>query len=243
MIGQIEERVDLCDGHSILRFSHPNDFIARANFAFPQHTQVEPGPSARCQQRRHSGLVHPNADAIAGNAWLCDLELRAADLKSVANAHLIVGQSFDGKVLTELSVNELGPPQLFLPITIGFDLVNKDGALLTAVPGKITLTVSVQIQLADSAAAANGIFPDTGVHNATFPFDVARKSNIHREESGHIIRSWVQSGGSRRSDLRSTPDARGKLGRHFQLSSFGLAIICRERELRVREYFGDFIPA
>ncbi len=180
MIGRIEERVDLCDGHSLLRLSHLHDFVAGAHLAFLQDAEVEPRPSAGCQQCRHPGLVHPNADAIAGNARLSDLEQRAADLITVADAHGIVGQSFDREVLAELSVDEVGPLQLLLPIAIRFDLVDEDGALLTPVPGQVALTVSVQIQPADPTAATHRILPDPGVHSATLPLDVARKSDVHR---------------------------------------------------------------
>jgi hypothetical protein len=69
---------------------------------------------------------------------------------------------------------------LLLPVTIRFDLVDEDGALLTPVPGQITLTVSIQIQPANPTAAAYWILPDRGVHSATLPLDVARKSDIHR---------------------------------------------------------------
>src|SRR5713226_2606991 len=153
MSGRIEERVDLCDGHSLLPLSRLHDFVAGANLAFLQHAQVEPRPSARCQQCRHPGLVHPNSNAIAGNAGLRDLEQRAADLITVADAHGIVGQSFDGEVLAELSGDEVGPLQLLLPIAVRFDLVDEDGSLLTSVSGQITLTVSVEIQPADPTAA------------------------------------------------------------------------------------------
>jgi hypothetical protein len=67
---------------------------------------------------------------------LGDLEQRAADLVPVADAHGIVGQSFDREVLAELSRDQVGPLQLLLPIAIRFDLVDEDGALLTPVPGR-----------------------------------------------------------------------------------------------------------
>src|SRR5262245_42530594 len=118
MISRIEERVDLCDGHSLLRLSHLYDFVAGAHFAFPQDAEVEPRPSTGCQQRRHPGLVHPNADAIAGNARLSDLEQSAADLIAGTDANSVVGQSFDREILAELSVDEVGPLQLLLPIAI-----------------------------------------------------------------------------------------------------------------------------
>src|SRR5438477_12774528 len=143
MIGRIKERVDLCDSHSLFRLSHLYDFVAGADLAFLQHAEVEPRSSARCQQCRHPGFVHPNADAIAGNARLSDLEQRAADLITVADAHGTVGQSFDREVLAKLSVDEVGPLQLLLPIAVRFDLVDEDGSLFTPVPGQVALTVSL----------------------------------------------------------------------------------------------------
>src|SRR5947207_13049556 len=180
MVGRIEERVDLCDSHSLFRLPHLHDFVAGAYRAFLQNAEVEPWSSAGCQQCRHPWLVHPNAHAIAGNARLGDLEQRVADLITVADAHGIVGQPFDREVLAELSVDEVGPLELLLPVAIRFDLVDEDGALLTPVPGQVALTVSVQFQPADPTAATHWILPDRGVHGATLPLDVARKSDIHR---------------------------------------------------------------
>jgi hypothetical protein len=143
MIGQIEKRVDLCDGHSLVRLSHFHDFVAGAHLAFPEDAEVESRPSAGCQQCRHPRLIHPNANAIAGNARLSDLEQCAADLITVADANGIVGQSFDREVLAELSVDEVGPLQLLLPVAIRFDLVDEGCPLLTPVAGQVALTVSV----------------------------------------------------------------------------------------------------
>jgi len=69
---------------------------------------------------------------------------------------------------------------LLLPIAIRFDLVDKDGALLASVAGEVALTVSVQIQPSDPAAARHRILPDPGVDSAPLPLDVARKSDVHR---------------------------------------------------------------
>jgi hypothetical protein len=70
-------------------------------------------------------------------------------LITVADASDIVRQSFDREVLAELSVDEVGPLELVLPVAIRFDLVDEDGSLLTPVAGQVALTVSVQIQPAD----------------------------------------------------------------------------------------------
>ena len=180
MIGRIEQRVDLRDAHSLVRFSHLDDFVAGAHLAFLQDAEIKPRPSAGCQQCRHPRLVGPNADAITGDAGLSDFEQGAADLITIADANGIVGQSFDRKILAELSVDEVGPLQLLLPVANRFDLVDEDGSLLTAVAGEVALTVSVQIQPADPAAATHRIFPDPGVYGATLPCDIARKSDVHR---------------------------------------------------------------
>ena len=180
MIGRIEERVDLCDGHSLLRLSHLHDLVAGAHLAFLQYAEVEAGPSAGCQQCRHPGLVHPNADAIAGDARLSDLEQCAADLITVTDVNGIVRQSFDREVLAELSVDKVGPLELVLPVAIRFDLVDEDGSLLTPVAGQVALAVSVQIQPADATAAIHRSLPDPGVYGTILPRDVARKSDVHR---------------------------------------------------------------
>jgi hypothetical protein len=84
---------------------------------------------------------------------LSDLEQRAAYLITVTYAHSVVTQSFDREVLAELSVYKVCPAELALPITIGFDLIDKDGSLFTSMPSKITLTVSLQIQPAYATPA------------------------------------------------------------------------------------------
>src|ERR1700722_10935992 len=157
MIGRIKKRVDLCDGHSLVRLSHLHDFVAGADLAFPQDAEVESRSSAGCQQCRHPRLVHPDTNAIAGHARLSDLEQCAADLITVADANGIVGQSFDREVLAELSVNEVGPLNALLPVTIGFDLVNDGRSVPTAVAGQVALTGSVQVQPADPTAAGHRI--------------------------------------------------------------------------------------
>src|SRR5215470_8881891 len=141
-----------------------------------QNTEVEPRSSARCQQGRHSRFVHPNADAIAGNARLSNFEECATDLITIADVDGIVLQSLDGEILAELSVDEIGPLQLLLPIAIRLHLVHEDGPVFTPVPGQISLSVTVQIEPADPTATTHRILPDSGVHSAPPPLNVARKS-------------------------------------------------------------------
>src|SRR6516164_8967698 len=186
MIGRIEKRVDLCDSYSLLRPSHLHHFVTGAYFAFLQDSEVESRPSAGRQQRRHPGLVHPNADAVARYARCSDLEQCTADSITVADTNGIVRQSLDREVLAELSVDKVGPLQVLLPVAIRFDLVDEDGLLLTAVANQIALPVSFQIQPAYPTAASHRILPDRGVYGATLPRDITRKSDIHRQQSRHL---------------------------------------------------------
>src|SRR3984957_4029924 len=164
MIGRIKKRVDLCDGHSLVRLSHLHDFVAGADLAFPQDAEVESRSSAGCQQCRHPRLVHPDTNAIAGHARLSDLEQCAADLITVADANGIVGQSFDREVLAELSVDEVRAIDVVLPVAIGFDLADEGGSLLTPVAAQLAFPDSVQIYPDAPTAAPQRIFPDPGVH-------------------------------------------------------------------------------
>ncbi|HTZ90695.1 MAG TPA: hypothetical protein VMA71_10145 [Alloacidobacterium sp.] len=59
-------------------------------------------------------------------------------------------------------------------------MVDENGSLLTAMPGKITLTVSVEIPPADATPAMHRVLPYSGVHGSAFPLNVARESDVHR---------------------------------------------------------------
>src|SRR5262245_52661315 len=115
VMGRIEQRVDLRDGHPLRRFPDFGDFIAGSYVALLEDTKVKTGPIARGQEGRHARLVHPDADAIAGHARLRHFEQGAADPIAVANADGIVRQPFDGEVFPELAVGEVAPAQLLLP--------------------------------------------------------------------------------------------------------------------------------
>jgi hypothetical protein len=52
------------------------------------------------------GLVHAEAEAIAGDARLADFEERRRSV-AIADADVVVGESFDGEVLTELPLGEV----------------------------------------------------------------------------------------------------------------------------------------
>jgi hypothetical protein len=78
-------------------------------------------------------------------------------------------------------MHEVDPVELLLPIAIGFDLIDEGGSLFAAVAAQIALAVSFQVQPTDPAPAVHGTFPNPGVYSAALPFDVAWKSDIHRQ--------------------------------------------------------------
>ena len=149
-----------------------------------QDAEIEPRPSAQCQQRRHPRLIGPNADAIAGDARLRDLE-------QGADANGLVGQSFNGEILAKLSVNEVGPIQPLLPMAIGFDLVDEDSSLLTSVAAETGLAVSVQIQPADPAPPWTGFF-QIAVRTVR-PFHTKWRGSPTFTDSSRAIRAFAVS--------------------------------------------------
>jgi len=96
----------------------------------------------------------------------------------IADADLVVGQAFDGEVLAELTIGEVGSAKLALPIAVGFDLVDEDGAVLAAMPRQIALAVAVDVEPPDHPPALHRFFPDAGVDRLALPHDVARQPDI-----------------------------------------------------------------
>src|SRR5262245_19612412 len=185
MIGRVEQRVDLGDGHPLGGLFHFHDVVSGTHFAWLQDAEVESWASAGREQCWHAGLIHANAEAIASNTRLSHLEQCAADPISITDTHRTVGQSFNGEVLAELPIDEVGPFQLLLPVPIRFQLVDVDRALLTSVARKIALAVSLQIQPADAAPAGYRILPDRSVDRATLPRDVAWEADVYRAQLSH----------------------------------------------------------
>jgi hypothetical protein len=135
------------------------------------------------QQRRHLGLGHAHADAIAGDPRLRDLEDRPADAVPVADADAVIGQAIDGEVLPELTVGEVAPPQVPLPVAVGLDLVDEHGALLSAVTLRVALPVAVDVQAADHPAPVHRLLPDPGGDGLALPLDLTWQAHIDRQHA------------------------------------------------------------
>jgi hypothetical protein len=60
------------------------------HLALVEHAEAEAWAVVGDKQRRNPRIIHPDPDAIAGDARLRYLQDRAADLVAIANAHLVV---------------------------------------------------------------------------------------------------------------------------------------------------------
>ena len=114
-----------------------------------------------------------------------DFEDGGADPVAVADADLVVAQSLDREVLAELSVDEVISTELSFPVAVGVDLVDEHGPLLAAVAGQIALAVTIDVQLAHAARAADGVLEDAGEHRLPLPGHVLRHADVHGDERAH----------------------------------------------------------
>ncbi len=146
--------------------------------------EVEAGSVMRDDQRGHPRLVHAEAEAIAGDARLADFEERRADPVAVTDADVVVGEPFDGEVLTELPVGEVVAAEELLPVAVGLDLVDEHRAVDAAVSSEVALAVAVDVQPPNNPPTVDGLLPDAGVDGASFPLDVTRQADVHRQQPG-----------------------------------------------------------
>src|SRR6516165_3338942 len=97
----------------------------------------------------------------------------------ITDAHFSIRQSLDRKILSELAIGKVVATELVLPITIRFDLVDKDCPVFAAMPRQISLTVSVDVEPPHHAPTLNRRFPDGGVDGFSLPLDVAWQTHLY----------------------------------------------------------------
>jgi hypothetical protein len=182
--GQIEQRVNVGDGHALGTGQDLDDLVAGFDLALLENAKIKARSVMRHDERRHLRLVHPDAEPVAGDARL---EQRASDPITVADAHLCVGQAVDREILAELPVSEVVAAKLSLPIAVGINLINKYRAVLAAVPLQIALAIPVDVEPQRHSAALDRRFPDSGMDDFALPRDIAREANIDREQTRHLF--------------------------------------------------------
>src|SRR5262249_19322063 len=162
-----------------------DDFVSGAHLALFEHAEIEPRALVRDQQGRHPGLIHADADTVAGHARLGDFKQRPADPIAVADADLAVGQAFHSEVLSELPEGEVTSLQLTLPVAIRIHLVDEDGALFSTVTVQITLRVTIDVEPPNQAPSLHGLFPHGRVHYLPAPCDLPGTTHVDRQQPCH----------------------------------------------------------
>jgi len=133
----------------------------------------------RDEQGGHARLIHAYADAVAGDARLRHFEDCVADAISIADADFVIHESFDCEVFSELAEIKISATEELLPVAVGVHLIDKDGAMLSAVTGEISLAISVNVEFADHPAAIDWRFPNGGADGRASPLHIARKPDVH----------------------------------------------------------------
>jgi hypothetical protein len=137
------------------------------------------------EQGRQLWLCQPQAYPVAGDPRLAHLEERVADLVLVTDTYLVVGQPVDGEVLPELPMLEVIPPEELPPVLVRSELVHQDGAVGSAVPGKVALAVPLDVEPPDHPRPFDRPLPHAGVNRAPVPHDISRKPDVDGNEATH----------------------------------------------------------
>jgi hypothetical protein len=85
---QIKKGVNVGHTHSLGTVRKFCNVIARPNFSFLQHAEVESWSVMCYEQGWHARFIHPDTDAITRHTWLRYFKYRATDAVAVANADL-----------------------------------------------------------------------------------------------------------------------------------------------------------
>src|SRR6516162_4321356 len=131
-------------------------------------------------------MLQPDADPVAGVAWLADLYDGTADPEAIADADLTIGETLHCEVLAEVTEHEIRPPKIARPVAVGFELVYQERTLLAAMSAEVRLTVAIEIQSTGENPAGYRLLPDGRPDGPALPRDVLRKSDINRNDHAHL---------------------------------------------------------
>ncbi len=178
--GQVEERIDVCDGQVFGAIGDLHNFVAGSDLTLLQNTEIKSGPVMCDKKGRHTRLVHANANPVAGYAWLRDLKHRATDAIAVSDADFIVEKIFDSEIFSELPEGEICAAKLLLPVVIGIHLIDEHRPVLSTMTNQICLLIAIDIELADHSPPLNREFPDRCSDSFSVPRNCTRPSDIYR---------------------------------------------------------------
>src|SRR5579864_1174974 len=160
MSWQIQQGVNIGHTDSLWTVSNFYDVIACTNFSLLQHAKIKSWSVMRYEQRWHSRFIHADADAVAGHARLRYFKYRITNAVSIADADLVIKESLDGEVFSELAESKIVAAQEALPVMVRIHLVDEYGAVLSAVTGEICLRITIDIEFAHHSPPRNRRFPD-----------------------------------------------------------------------------------
>src|SRR5271166_2815151 len=160
VLRRVEEGIDLGDRHALGAVRELLDAIAGAELAFLNDAEIKAGPAVRNQQRRYLRMLQPDADPVAGVAWLADLYDGTADPEAIADADLGIGEALHCEVLAEVPGDEIRPPEIARPVAVGSELVYQERTLLAAMGAEIRLAVAIEVQPASENPPRDRLLPD-----------------------------------------------------------------------------------
>src|SRR5712671_1991142 len=185
MTWHVQQRIDLRDGHAPRVRRNLHDLVAGLDLSLLKDAKIEAGSAVRDEQCGHLRLVHADADPVTCDARLRHFKQGAPDPIAIADAHLLVGQPFDGEILPELPIAEAASAKMALPIAIGLNLVDKDGPMRAAVPHQVPLAITVDVEPLHHPPALNGRLPNGGVDGLSLPRDIAWQTHVDRKQMSH----------------------------------------------------------
>ncbi|HZT15740.1 MAG TPA: hypothetical protein VFA19_07295 [Gaiellaceae bacterium] len=83
-------------------------------------------------------------------------------------------------------MDEVVSPELVLPVAVGLDLVDEDGALLAAVSGEVALSVAVDVESAHAPGTTHRVLEDACEDRLPLPRHVLRQADVDRHESARL---------------------------------------------------------
>src|SRR5690242_2083292 len=198
--GQVEAG-DLGDGNGGGVAREQLDFIAGADLAFAGDGQVETGAGAGKKALHHLVGLETDAQLVARQARLRDNHFRGTDGEAVAEVHRILEQAFGGEVLSENGKAQVAAGKLLFPVRVVFDGIAVNRFVFAAVNAEVGLTVSIEIQLAESEAAGDGLLEDGGGDDGVVPRDFAGEADVEGDE----LHVYEPSGLARRAQQCCAP--------------------------------------
>jgi hypothetical protein len=175
----------LCNRRAIAVPVNEFDRISGPNIAFFENAEVKSRAALCDEASRHLRVVHSDADAVARYARLTDLEYGAPDAKPIPDAHFVVRQTLDRKILAELSRREIRALQRARPEVVRGCLVHEERAMFAAVSGEVALTITIDVQAADGLYAVDGLLPNAGEDALPAPLHVFGKTDVDGNELCH----------------------------------------------------------